>query len=136
MCQPRREPVTGIVPHRALRGRVSERIGNALCRAFVIGREGNANVAIIEDGVVLAISLLDLVEALRDQEGAHAVAGQERKAGFEEIQPAERRELVEHHEQLMPGSGIGAVLRMEMLGRSEEHTSELQSLMRISYAVF
>src|SRR3546814_11498415 len=73
--------------------------------------------AISEDGVVLAISLLDLVEALRDQEGAHAVAGQERKAGFEEIQPAERRELVEHHEQLMPGSGIGAVLRMEMLGQ-------------------
>src|SRR3546814_5651100 len=26
--------------------------------------------------------------------------------------------------------------RMTMLGRSEEHTSELQSLMRISYAVF
>src|SRR3546814_9682558 len=28
------------------------------------------------------------------------------------------------------------VLRPEMLVRSEEHTSELQSLMRISYAVF
>src|SRR3546814_17557665 len=26
--------------------------------------------------------------------------------------------------------------RAELLGRSEEHTSELQSLMRISYAVF
>src|SRR3546814_8341793 len=31
------------------------------------------------------------------------------------------------------GNGIGRVLRQ---GRSEEHTSELQSLMRISYAVF
>src|SRR3546814_12315307 len=97
MCQPRREPVTGIVPHRALLGRGSERIGNALCRAFVIGREGNANVAIIEDGVVLAISLLALVEALRDQEGAPAVAAQERTAGFEELPPAERREIVEHN---------------------------------------
>src|SRR3546814_3796264 len=29
-----------------------------------------------------------------------------------------------------------AVLRREFLERSEEHTSELQSLMRISYAVF
>src|SRR3546814_13616224 len=32
---------------------------------------------------------------------------------------------------------IGAfLLRYQHLGRSEEHTSELQSLMRISYAVF
>src|SRR3546814_9385965 len=39
-----------------------------------------------------------------------------------------------------PGRGGGQVLRgrtgREELGRSEEHTSELQSLMRISYAVF
>src|SRR3546814_8144583 len=32
------------------------------------------------------------------------------------------------------GRGIGA--QIVSLGRSEEHTSELQSLMRISYAVF
>src|SRR3546814_10151484 len=40
------------------------------------------------------------------------------------------------------GSGVGGVSMMSMgtvarsRGRSEEHTSELQSLMRISYAVF
>src|SRR3546814_4519118 len=40
------------------------------------------------------------------------------------------------------GAGARVVLldrneeRMEMMARSEEHTSELQSLMRISYAVF
>src|SRR3546814_2801908 len=36
------------------------------------------------------------------------------------------------------GDGGGMVLRFDplMLLRSEEHTSELQSLMRISYAVF
>src|SRR3546814_1654624 len=32
--------------------------------------------------------------------------------------------------------GPGRVLRVEFQERSEEHTSELQSLMRISYAVF
>src|SRR3546814_10466384 len=34
--------------------------------------------------------------------------------------------------------GVGKVMdeRLASLGRSEEHTSELQSLMRISYAVF
>src|SRR3546814_6474949 len=36
-------------------------------------------------------------------------------------------------EGLCAGAGQGARLQ---LGRSEEHTSELQSLMRISYAVF
>src|SRR3546814_13040201 len=46
-----------------------------------------------------------------------------------------------------PGAGSGladrrrnalgvALLRLDLLHRSEEHTSELQSLMRISYAVF
>src|SRR3546814_6916754 len=35
----------------------------------------------------------------------------------------------------MTGGGDGA-LRMATVVRSEEHTSELQSLMRISYAVF
>src|SRR3546814_7570760 len=34
------------------------------------------------------------------------------------------------------GLGIGAFLDHSGLGRSEEHTSELQSLMRIPYAVF
>src|SRR3546814_3107126 len=34
------------------------------------------------------------------------------------------------------GSEIVAVVRGDAVARSEEHTSELQSLMRISYAVF
>src|SRR3546814_9881777 len=34
------------------------------------------------------------------------------------------------------GIPLAAVERIEVLPRSEEHTSELQSLMRISYAVF
>src|SRR3546814_11596111 len=33
-------------------------------------------------------------------------------------------------------AGGGGVLTRQRAGRSEEHTSELQSLMRISYAVF
>src|SRR3546814_4945470 len=78
-------------------------------------------MAVIENCVVFAIGLLDLVQTLGDEESAHAIAGHEGETGFEEVEPSERRKLVEHHQQLM---------------RSEEHTSELQSLMRISYAVF
>src|SRR3546814_5180986 len=36
----------------------------------------------------------------------------------------------------VPLSMTGALLALWASGRSEEHTSELQSLMRISYAVF
>src|SRR3546814_3581730 len=36
----------------------------------------------------------------------------------------------------MPAGGGAAMFAKIMNGRSEEHTSELQSLMRISYAVF
>src|SRR3546814_2702893 len=32
--------------------------------------------------------------------------------------------------------GLGALAQFDQVARSEEHTSELQSLMRISYAVF
>src|SRR3546814_4258143 len=41
--------------------------------------------------------------------------------------------LVLHHGLRRPAAGLGGNHRP---GRSEEHTSELQSLMRISYAVF
>src|SRR3546814_7447117 len=35
-----------------------------------------------------------------------------------------------------PTAGVGDLLQEHIISRSEEHTSELQSLMRISYAVF
>src|SRR3546814_4385580 len=44
----------------------------------------------------------------------------------------EQQMVPAHHHVLGPDSQIGP----EHLPRSEEHTSELQSLMRISYAVF
>src|SRR3546814_2105511 len=65
--------------------------------------------------------------------------------------PIEVGERVINHHQGGEASGIRAVYNLyeylpektralnawgEFLGRSEEHTSELQSLMRISYAVF
>src|SRR3546814_7597477 len=38
--------------------------------------------------------------------------------------------------QVLRGDAGAACVTTQSLGRSEEHTSELQSLMRISYAVF
>src|SRR3546814_3488521 len=55
---------------------------------------------------------------------------------------AERREFGhgEAHQIALAGARVGHIIEPGRLGRgghrSEEHTSELQSLMRISYAVF
>src|SRR3546814_1845415 len=47
------------------------------------------------------------------------------------------RELAEDEEYTDKIMGVGTIeVMQDGFGRSEEHTSELQSLMRISYAVF
>src|SRR3546814_3757936 len=52
---------------------------------------------------------------------------------------AERHDLWAQHEESAVGGDVAQPLESPQAaprGRSEEHTSELQSLMRISYAVF
>jgi hypothetical protein len=66
MTEPGAEPVAGVILHGAQFCRRAERVGDALGCAFVIGREGNAHMAIVEDGVVRPIRLLDLIERLGD----------------------------------------------------------------------
>ena len=60
-----------------------------------------ADMAIVEDRVVLAVGLGDLVERLGDQIGADAIAGHEGERRLEEVEPSQRRKLVEHHQQLV-----------------------------------
>src|SRR3546814_11192580 len=91
-------------PHRALFGSDPERIGNAAAGPLVVGREGNADVAVVENAIMLAVCLFDLIERLGDQESADAITGHEGKRTLEEVQTAERRELVEHHQKLMLSS--------------------------------
>ena len=71
--------MTGIVLHGAHLGRGAECIRDPLGGALVIGRERDADMAIVEDGVVRPIGLLDLIEALRDQKASDAVARHEGK---------------------------------------------------------
>src|SRR3546814_3399354 len=81
-------------------------------------------------GMVLALLILPVVivstrEAIRSipqiiKEGAYGIGADKWQTVAHFILPAAR-----------PGILTGAIV-----GRSEEHTSELQSLMRISYAVF
>src|SRR3546814_6221678 len=58
-----------------------------------------------------------------------------------EVQPPLTCAVLGHVGDVEPVWGIGAEVPLDQVlrwcrGRSEEHTSELQSLMRISYAVF
>src|SRR3546814_17803566 len=71
-------------------------------------------MAVIENCVVFAIGLLDLVQTLGDEESAHAIAGHEGETGFEEVEPSERRKLVEHHQQLMAAHARCVIV--ELLG--------------------
>src|SRR3546814_7526524 len=72
--------------------------------------------------------------------------GQSRDHHLADLQPVRLRDAsrarrthrrpVEIHLRLRPLDARGLDLRVDPARRSEEHTSELQSLMRISYAVF
>src|SRR3546814_10867648 len=72
---------------------------------------------------------------------ARAAARQERRATFMGMTVDMRRGLA-HLPPLRPDGGVvtqrtaNPCTRVRFPVRSEEHTSELQSLMRISYAVF
>src|SRR3546814_17395991 len=83
----------GIVLHRPHLGRGAERVRHPLGGPLVVGGEAHADMAVVEDRVVRAVSLLDLVERLRDEECLEAVARHERQGGLEEVEPAERGKL-------------------------------------------
>src|SRR3546814_10267515 len=73
MAEPGRQAVAGIVLHRAPFGGGAKRFRNALGSVIVVGRKGHADMAIVENRVVLAVSFLDLVQRLRDEERLKAV---------------------------------------------------------------
>ena len=74
MAKPGGQPVSGIILHRPLLGGRAQGFGDPLGRPLIIGGEGDADMAIVEDGVVLAIGFGNMVERLRDQEGADVLA--------------------------------------------------------------
>src|SRR3546814_9890424 len=66
---------------------------------------------------------------------AGALFQQQLGIGFD--QPVGHHRACRNRQQHLPADKItGEALAQFAVGRSEEHTSELQSLMRISYAVF
>src|SRR3546814_5395028 len=86
------------------------------------------SVALSLPGSDLAFELRAIVDAT-----VQALASQDTDLDLGHVEPAGvlRREV-----ELQPAEEAMGLRRGEGLVRSEEHTSELQSIMRISYAVF
>src|SRR3546814_20830843 len=92
MAEPGRQAMAGIVLHRALFGGGAKRFRNALGSVIVVGRKGHADMAIVENRVVLAVSFLDLVQRLRDEERIMDVTGHETERALEEYEPPRSEE--------------------------------------------
>jgi len=73
-------------------------------------------MAVVENSVVLAVRFRNLIQALRDEIRANAVSGHEGQGRLKEIEPPKRRELVEHHEQLVFAMFLW--IAFEVLGQS------------------
>src|SRR3546814_5192290 len=93
----------------------------------------NAFIVIGMVGILIAPILIWLVrEPARGQMDAHKPADE--ALPFSQSLAMFWRRPSLH--MVMIGSGLAAFVSYGMLNRSAEHTSELQSLMRLSYAVF
>src|SRR5215467_14607042 len=101
--------MASVVLHCPQFSRDTECVRYALRGALVVGRETYPHMAVIEDRVVGAISLLDLIERMGDQETLQVVARHESERRFKEIEAAEGGEFVEHQQDSMP-----AVLRTQL----------------------
>src|SRR3546814_2128934 len=91
-------------------------------------------IGLTEQAVRLDLQIVGVVA----EEGGRKERRRQRSAGGRRV--VRRRKGSQHARQIIDREGVHiiAVLGQVIIGidRSEEHTSELQSLMRISYAVF
>ncbi|KAG1256489.1 hypothetical protein G6F66_014809 [Rhizopus arrhizus] len=68
-------------------------------------------MAVVQNRMVLPIRLVDLVERLRDEKTADAVARHEGQCRLEEVEPAQGREFVEHQQLLV--AALDAIAAVE-----------------------
>src|SRR3546814_3473009 len=110
---------------------VRSRLNILICGGTGSGKTTLLNMlsAFIDDSERL-ITIEDAAELQLRQ--SHVVRLETRPANLEGAREVAARDLVRNALRMRPDR----IILGEVRGRSEEHTSELQSLMRISYAVF
>jgi CheY-like chemotaxis protein len=95
VAEPGRQPVPGVILHRPkLRGG-AEAVADPARGALVVGRERDADVAVVEDGVIGPVGRLDLVQGMLEDLGCTLVG------------PASR---VDQALRLVAGEAIDAVI--------------------------
>src|SRR3546814_7651030 len=108
---------------------------------------GGRRQVVVDVRVALHVGVAELLLTAVGQRGLAAPAAAQVEAGThnrrQAVHPdfALQRTIVDEHAEIVGHAGdVVRIARaegaVERLVRSEEHTSELQSLMRISYAVF
>lgn len=97
----------------------------ALGRALIVGRKCDPDVAVVENGIVLAIGFGNLIQGLGDQIGPDAVTRHEGKRCLKEIQPPQRRKFVQHQKQLVLAALGGIAL--QALGQASADLIEDQA---------
>src|ERR1700704_6526261 len=102
MAEPGAQAVAGIILGVANFRRRAERIGYPLGGSLVVGGEAHPHMAVVEDRVVEAIGLFDLVQGLGDQEALQSVPRHESKGALEEVETPKRWKLVKHQQQAVP----------------------------------
>ncbi len=85
--------------------------------ALVVRGERHAHMAVVEDGVVLPIRLVNLVERLRDEEAADAVAGHEGQRRLHQQAEPYRAALVLALEQLQRADAAHRLEEVALLAR-------------------
>src|SRR3546814_3480730 len=79
-------------------------------------------------------SVADRVDRAAERNAAGRIEADGRRRELRDVRDLQRCHLLAHAGERRQWRRTAAALQMQQ--RSEEHTSELQSLMRISYAVF
>ena len=82
--------------------------------------------------MVLAVGFVDLVERLRNQEGTQTVARHEGQGRLEEVETAQRRELIKHQQQLV--LAFHAIGTVERFGEPPTNLVQDQSDQRLGAA--
>src|SRR3546814_4891347 len=93
---------------------------------------------VASDGVGIVGALVDVVDERREHAGPRLVGGKAVAVDIIGVDPGGNRRISAESDRMPVLGTQTAVLRPPGAAaiRSEEHTSELQSLMRISYAFF